>query len=149
VTAVVAVLVAAAAVAAVVVARDGDHATLPECARPAATIDRPHQLPTDFPVPRGTVFTSVTQNVISHGVPLVKGVMPVDLERAGRFIDVDLRGAAKIMDRRQEPGRQVSAHYNVPGFGGFVEISALRGCPEATALSVTVRPTLYGRGAAQ
>jgi hypothetical protein len=141
-------LAAAAAIAAgVVIAsrEDGKTVALPRCARPAATIPRPVQLPPRFRFPRGTVFTSVRRNFASRGVPLIRGLMPLDLDGAARFLD-DLPGAGvSVTLRRQRPERGLEAHYNVTGFGGFFKVNALRACRGATAFSISARPTLLGR----
>ncbi len=145
--AIAALAVVAAVVAVVAASRDERRAAgLPRCARSAATIPRPLQLPAHLRFPRGTIFTSVRQNVASHGVPLIRGLMPLDLDGAARFLDDELpRTGVKVTIRRNDPGRREEAHYSVPRYGGFVEIDALRGCPGATAFSVSARRTLYGR----
>ena len=146
------VLATAAVVAAIVVitARDGKSVALPPCARPATTIPRPLQLPRRLPFPRGTVFTSVRRNFASHGVPLVRGVMPLDRDSAARFLDDDLPSAGvEVTGRRQRPGGRLEVHYNITGFGGFLKLDALRACPGATAFAISARPTLLGRGHAE
>ena len=71
------------------VALSGSHVSsaLPECARAAAIIDRPATIPREFPVPAGTVFTRSFQNVTSHGVPAVMGLLPLGLRDAVSFFD--------------------------------------------------------------
>ena len=145
----IAALAVAAGVTALVVraSRDGDRpVALPRCARNAATIPRPLQLPERLRFPRGTVFTSVRRNFASHGVPLIRGLMPLDLAEAKRFLDDDLPHSGVRVTLRRERERQLEAHYNVKGFGGFVKIDGLPGCAGATSFAVTARPTLLGRG---
>jgi hypothetical protein len=119
---------------------------LPKCARAAAVIDRPATIPRAFPVPAGTVFTRSFRNVTSHGVPAVKGLLPLRLGEAVSFFDHELPRAGMRVDVRIPRAAGYEAFYSVKGFSGRYRVDAIGACPGATSLLITARPTLLGRG---
>lgn len=136
------------ALAAVLLAGCGGEkdASLPACAQPPASIDRPAILPARFPFPDGTVFTRSFRNRSTHGVPAAAGLLPLKLNEAVSYFDRELpRAGVEVTVRLGEPSGS-EAFYETKGFSGRYAVRELRACGRATRFVVTARPTLLGRG---
>jgi hypothetical protein len=121
-------------------------ASLPACAQPPASIDRPAILPAWFPFPDGTVFTRSFRNRSTHGVPAAAGLLPLKLNEAVSYFDRELpRAGVEVTVRLGEPSGS-EAFYETKGFSGRYAVRELRACGRATRFVVTARPTLLGRG---
>jgi hypothetical protein len=140
-------LVAAATVAVLALRHggNGQAEALPSCARPAATIARPRDLPARFPLPAGTAFTSRYRNRLTHGVPQVEGRMPLGLDDAARYLNDELPRAGFRLRYRQRTADGFAAFYETKGYGGHFTVTPLPSCRGASAFAVSARPTLLGR----
>ena len=133
---------AAIAVAVLSHGQSENDSTLPRCATPTNTIARPTSLPAGFPLPNGTVFTRLGR---SHGVPLIEGRMPLDVDAATAFLDDRLpRAGYRLTDRVGDSGRGFLVAYSVSGTSGKLKVRAFAGCDGATRFAITARPTLFG-----
>lgn len=137
-------MLAGAAIAAAVLWRGKTEtgSALPRCATPTDTIARPGSLPASFPLPSGTVFTRLGR---SHGVPLIEGRIPLDVEAATAFLDERLpRAGYRLTDRIEDSGRGFLVAYSVSGMSGKLRVRAYSGCGGATRFAITARPTFFG-----
>jgi hypothetical protein len=121
--------------------KTGKDYALSNCATPAITIARPTSLPASFPLPGGTVFTRLGR---SHGVPLIEGRIPLDVDAATAFLNQRLRRAGYRLTDRMDFERGFLVAYSVSGMSGKLKIRALAACDGATRFAITARPTFFG-----
>jgi hypothetical protein len=112
---------------------------LPACAKPPKTIAKPRALPTDLPVPPGTLFTS-TEAPFS-GQVVVSGVSPGTLESTRSFYDDGLEAAGYEEGRDESERGEVEAPFTGGGVRGGWRAIEIPGCDGAVWLTLVVVKT--------
>jgi hypothetical protein len=114
-------------------------AALPSCAKQAKTIPRPTALPSDLPVPSGTVFTSTEKPF--RGQAIVSGVSPGNLESTKSFYGDALDEAGYRQGRPEaEPG-ETEALFTGKGLRGGWRANTIPDCDGAIRLTLVVVET--------
>jgi hypothetical protein len=109
---------------------------VPSCARQTETIPRPEALPSDLPVPSGTVFTKVERPF--RGQAIVSGVSPGNLESTRGFYDDELKDAGYRQGRPEaEPG-ETEALFTGKGVRGGWRANTMPNCDGAVRLTLVV-----------
>jgi hypothetical protein len=110
------------------------------CPRARSSLARPSDFPRNFPLPDGTVLTSVQRperRSASRTLYLV-GFAPLRLEAAVRFFrDVPARHGFRSTWREVDPS-DAETHFVGRGISGATKVAALMHCDTATWLLVGV-----------
>ena len=133
---VVAVLVAVGVVSALT--RDSKERTfvLPHCARPAHAIEPPAPFPRAFPLPKGTVFSTITRYPSQL---VVGGRIPLEVLPAVRFLVRELpRKGFRLGQGESEPGFEAESGFTGHGAVGRFTVRVLPRCRGASLFLVAV-----------
>ena len=110
---------------------------LPECAQAnveGRAVERPPQLPADFPLPPGLVLTLATYE---QPVRLVlNGFAPGDLGAVGRFFETELPRRGYRLGRGDQEEFEKEAPFTGRGFRGLWRIFGSPECPTAVRVLV-------------
>jgi hypothetical protein len=108
---------------------------LPACAKanPAA---RPRALPTDFPLPPGTVVTASSEP--HSGQLVVGGLIPADLQDAASFFNEALPERGYRQGLGDSESNEAEAPFTGNGFRGKWKVNAIPGCPAAVELTLVL-----------
>jgi hypothetical protein len=139
---VVLLLVAVGAISALT--RDPKHTyVLPRCARPAHAIQPPAPFPRAFPLPDGTVFSTVARY---PKLIVVGGRVPLDLVPAARFFVRELpRKGFRLGTGDSEQGFEAESAFVGHGTSGRFKVRVLPACRGAVLLLVAVSRTTTGK----
>lgn len=116
---------------------DGAPATLPACARPAKSIERPAKLPPDLPIPPGTRFLAA--GTPFPGQLLVTAHTPGTLADVRSYFDEELEDAGYKQGRTEsEAGVEIEALFSGRGVRGGWTARVIPDCDGAAYLTVVV-----------
>jgi hypothetical protein len=116
---------------------------LPRCARPAHTIKPPAPFPRAFPLPDGTVFSTVARY---PKLIVVGGRVPLDLVPAARFFVRELpRKGFRLGRGESEQGFEAESDFAGHGTFGRFKVRVLPACRGAVLLLVAVSRTTTGK----
>jgi hypothetical protein len=111
----------------------GPPATLPACAGNGPPIERPAELPADFPLPPGAVLRRKEKPF--PGQVVIRGAVPGDLDGAGAFFEGELEDAGYRVGRNDaEPGEREALFTRGPLRGGW----RVNSIPDCAAVSLTL-----------
>lgn len=106
---------------------------LPACARPAAEAVAPPDLPVGFPLPPGTLVTSVERP--HPGQLVVRGAIPADIQEATAFFSDTLPESGYRVGVGDAEGAESEAPFTGNGYRGKWRVNELPDCP---ALKLTL-----------
>jgi hypothetical protein len=110
-------------------------APLSICGLHPAAVPAPRELPSSYPLPRHTVITRV-QRV--RGVVVVRGIQPLGIRDAGRFLIKDLPRAGYRLGYGDAEAIEVETDFVGHGSVGRVKVHTLPGCAHATSVVVAL-----------
>lgn len=112
---------------------------LPACARVAHPIARPRDFPATFPLPAGTVFTSLQHRA---GGIVVEGMTPLDFAPMVRyFITALLQAGYRLFQSESEPPYDAESEFQGHGYIGRWRTRAVLSCPGV--IDVTIYALTY------
>jgi hypothetical protein len=116
---------------------------LPKCARPAHAVEPPSPFPRAFPLPDGTVFSTVAHY---PKLIVVGGRAPLDLVPAARFFVRELpRNGFRLGAGDSEQGFEAESAFAGHGTSGRFKVRVLPACRGAVLLLVAVSRTTNGK----
>jgi hypothetical protein len=110
--------------------------TVAACAKVGASVSRPEGLPTDFPLPPGTVITSSATPY--PGQALIVGVVPAELGDAASFFGTALPEAGYEVGRGDAEQGESEAPFTGNGVRGKWKVNGIEDCPSAVTLTLVV-----------
>jgi hypothetical protein len=114
----------------------GDSAVIPACAKTGKRVTRPDELPSDLPLPPGTVITSSATPY--PGQILIGGVIPFDIQKAAKFFVDELPRAGYQLGRGDSEQGEAEAPFTGRGVRGKWRVNGILDCPNAVTLTLVV-----------
>lgn len=115
---------------------DGPPRAIPACAKGAPAVPSPAALPSNFPLPPGTVITSAES---PHPTQLViAGVIPADLQDATAFFNEMLPERGYKLGVGDAEGNESEAPFTGNGYRGKWRVNQLIDCPALTLTLVLI-----------
>jgi hypothetical protein len=114
----------------------GDAVEVPPCAQTEESITRPDELPSDFPLPPGTIITSSATP--SPGQLRIGGVIPADIQQAAEFFADELPRAGYELGRGDSEQGEAEAPFTGRGVRGEWKVNGILNCSNAVTLTLVV-----------
>lgn len=114
----------------------GNAAMVPTCAKTGKRVTRPDELPSDFPLPPGTVITS--SGMPYPGQLLIGGVIPFDIQNAAEFFVDELPRAGYELGRGDSEQGEAEAPFTGHGVRGKWKVNGILNCSQAVTLTLVV-----------
>ena len=122
---------------------DGDDAAapaearpLPACAGARKPIERPSELPSDFPLPPGTVFQSSRRPY--PGQLVLRGLVPTGLSAAATFFKDELPEGGYNLGRGDAERGEAEALFAGNGIRGGWRVNQIPACDNAVRLLLVI-----------
>jgi hypothetical protein len=111
-------------------------AGVPACAEASPPIPRPAAIPSDLPLPQGTVFTSARET--RPGGTLVGGIIPTEFRNAVAFFVERLPAAGYELGEGDSEQDEAESFFSGKGITGKWKVNGILNCTQAVRLTLSV-----------